>query len=327
MLARSYKAKQIFFLMIKLSIVVGASFYIYQNLLENEHLKFIDFISFLMKNDSFLLKNIILLLILTIFNWFFEIKKWQNLVSVIVPIRFSEASKQSLAALTASLITPNRIGDYAAKAVYYNKTMRKHILLLNLQSNMAQMFSTVIFGIIGLTLFIKHYNIVIPQDKILKGATLVVIILAAVYFTIGQNKFSIRGFSCLKVYDFVRSIPSKIHLKNIAYSVFRYLIFSFQFYFLLRIFGVDVSYYNAMLLITSTYLISSLVPAFTLFDVVIKGSVAVYLFGMVQVNAITILSVTTTMWIFNFILPSIVGSFFVLKFKWQHSYPSNTHTS
>lgn len=327
MLARSYKAKQIFFLMIKLSIVVGAFYYIYQNLSDNEHLKFNDFVDFLIKNDAFLIKNMIILLFLSIFNWIFEILKWQNLVSVVLPIRYFEALKQSLAALTASLITPNRIGDYAAKAVYYDRTKRKHILLLNLLSNMAQMLSTVVFGIAGLSLFVKQYNIVIPHDKLLRGLTLVVIIMLAGYYTIGQQNFSIRGFNWFKIYEFTKSMPSKIHVKNIVYSVIRYLIFSFQFYFLLRIFGVDVSYYNAMLLISSTYLLSSLVPAFTFFDVVIKGSVAVYLFGMVQVNAMTILSVTTTMWLLNFILPSLVGSFFVLKFKWKHSYPSNSQAS
>ena len=53
----------------------------------------------------------------------------------------------------------------------------------------------------------------------------------------------------------------------------------------------------------------------TSFDVVIKGSVAVYLFDIVGVNELTTLSIIMLMWILNFVLPSIFGAVFVLKFK------------
>jgi hypothetical protein len=46
---------------------------------------------------------------------FFEILKWQNLVSFYIKFQ-REATKQVLAALTAGLFTPNGIGEYAGKA-------------------------------------------------------------------------------------------------------------------------------------------------------------------------------------------------------------------
>ena len=128
-----YKTKQIFFVLIKLSIVTGAFYFIYQKLDKNENLQFDVFIDFLSKNHVFSPKNILLLLILTVFNWFLEILKWQTLVSVLQKISYLNALKQSFASLTASLITPNRVGDYAAKVAYYPKTLRKRILLLNLE--------------------------------------------------------------------------------------------------------------------------------------------------------------------------------------------------
>ena len=89
----------------------------------------------------------------------------------------------------------------------------------------------------------------------------------------------------------------------------------YQFYYLLVIFGVDISYIDAMIIITSMYLISSLIPSIFIFDVVIKGSIAVYLFSIIGINELTILCVVMLMWLLNFVLPSIFGSFYVLNFN------------
>ena len=58
----SYKTKQFFVVLIKLSIVVGAFYFIYLKLTENETLDFRVFIDFLIKKEGFALKNILLLL-------------------------------------------------------------------------------------------------------------------------------------------------------------------------------------------------------------------------------------------------------------------------
>jgi len=115
--ALPYKTKQFFFVLIKLSIVISAFYFIYQKVTSNPELQFADFLAFLHKNDVFSLKNITFLLILSVFNWIFEIIKWKKLVTSIKQITFFEALKQSIGALTVSLFTPNRIGDYGAKAL------------------------------------------------------------------------------------------------------------------------------------------------------------------------------------------------------------------
>ena len=313
--ALPYKTKQFFYLVIKLSIVVGAFYFIYQKIANNENLDFRVFVEFLTKNGVFSSKNVIFLLFLTIFNWFFEILKWQNLVASVKKISYYDAAKQSLASLTASLFTPNRIGDYAAKVVYFAKSLRKRILLLNLISHMAQMGATVIFGVVGFILFYSKYEIEISYYRVSRFAVFIIVILLLTLFGIKQDKFKIKGFSMTRILEFGKNISIQIHAKNILYSCIRYLIFSFQFFFLLTIFGVDVSYFNAMIVISSMYFLSSIIPSIFLFDVVIKGSVALYLFEIVGVNNLTILCIITLMWILNFVIPSIFGSFFVLNFR------------
>jgi hypothetical protein len=70
-----------------------------------------------------------------------------------------------------------------------------------------------------------------------------------------------------------------------------------------------------MMVITSMYLLASIIPSIFIFDVVIKGSVAVYLFSIVGIDEFTILSIIMIMWLLNFVLPSFFGSYYVLNFN------------
>ena len=311
----SYKTKQFFFVLIKLSIVIGAFYFIHQKLTLNKELDFNDFLSFLSKNASFSTKNILFLLILTIFNWFFEIIKWKLLVRSIKKISFKNAMEQSLGALTASLFTPNRIGEYGAKAIYFQPSERKKVMLLNLVSNMMQMSVTLILGIAGLLLMQLKFDLNINLYKGLQLLLILVLIGVIVVIGIQKNKFRIKGFSIDRLKGFLNQLSRSILVTSFGLSFLRYLIFSFQFFALLTLFDVQLTYFNAMIVISSMYVISSIVPSIFIFDVVIKGSVAVYLFSIVGVNEFTILSIIMVMWLLNFVLPSIFGSFYVLNFN------------
>lgn len=315
--ALPYKTKQFFFVLIKLSIVFGAFYFIYQKLTEHKDLDFDIFYQFLKDNNTFSTKNISILLLLSCCNWLFEIIKWQKLVSSIASISFYEALKQSLASLTASLITPNRIGEYGAKAVYFSKANRKKALLLNLIGNMSQMGATVLFGCIGLLFLYQHYTIEIDYFKVLKIAFVIVAISTLTIIGITQKKYKIRGFSLIKVRQFWNSISTSIKVTTLVLACVRYLIFSFQFYYLLLAFGIEVSYLRAMMVITSMYLLASIIPTLSVFDVVIKGSVAVYLFNIVDVNEISVVCIILLMWILNTVIPSIIGSYYVINFNFK----------
>ena len=67
-------------------------------------------------------------------------------------------------------------------------------------------------------------------------------------------------------------------------------------------------------LIFVMYFIASVIPGFVIFDWLIKGSVAVSLFGIYEINEIVILSIISFMWLLNFALPAVIGSYYVLTF-------------
>lgn len=313
-----HKTKQFLFFLIKITIVIGAFYFIYTKTVHNERVGFQDFITQL---EGSVFKNhttILILLGFTITNWFFEILKWGTLASFVKKISFIDALKQSLGSLTASLFTPNRIGEYGAKAIYYQKGDRKKIILLNLLSNMMQMTTTVIFGSIGLIYFINHFEVDIEFYRFIKLAYILAIVLAFILIGSIKGYKKIRGFYIEKIIDFDKNLSLKLHLYNGLYSVVRYLVFSHQFYFLLRLFGVETDYITLMALITSMYLLASIIPGLALLDWLIKGSVAIWVFSFIGVNELIIVTITLLMWLLNFGLPAVIGSYFVLNFNFSN---------
>ncbi|QNM85622.1 hypothetical protein H9W90_00420 [Polaribacter pectinis] len=309
----SYKSKQFFWLIIKLSIVIGCGYFIWQRLTSNSEFSFSDFYQNLIKNNVFSTKNMLFLLIFTFFNWFLEITKWETLASFCVKTSKKNATIQSLASLTTSLITPNRIGEYGAKALYFDKSLRKQIVGLNLVGNFYQMIMTLFFGIIGFGYFVYNHNVSIDYHRVLRFLLLGIFIISAFFF--GAKHFNYKGYSAEKARTFINKIPLKLNIKVALISLLRFVVFSHQFYFLLFLFKVDISYLDAISAITTVYFISSIVPMLSLFDVVLKGTVAIWVFSFFNIEPLVILSVTTIMWICNFVFPAIIGSYFVLTFK------------
>ncbi len=317
-----YKTKQFLFLLVKLTIIVGALYFIYNKVVHNEQLEFSVFIEQLEATIFNNYGTLFTLFVFSFLNWFFEIIKWQTLASFVHKTSFISAAKQSLGSLTASLFTPNRIGEYGAKAVYFKKGNRRKIMLMNLVSNSTQMLITTVFGIVGLLYFFTHYTVEIEVFRLRRAAYLVMFLIAFVFLgkKIGYKK--IRGFYIDKIIRFLKEIPFKTHFKTVFFSAIRYLIFSHQFYYLLLIFNIQIDYTTAMSFISSMYLLASLVPSLSFFDWLIKGSVALWVFSFVGNYELVVVTISLVMWALNFGIPAIFGSYFVLNF----SFATTTNT-
>ena len=303
MISIPHKAKQFLTFLVKLLIVAGAFYFIYDQLANNEQLDWNKFLELLERKKSFW--GILFILSFSFFNRFFEILKWQNLAQVIEEISLTKATEQVLSALTASIFTPNGIGEYGAKALYFEKKETKKVVFLNLICNGIQMILTIVFGTIGLMILGYQFWVLVILG--------ICILLFGIFFFLKRIK--IKGYSLDKLYQKTNEIPKAIHQKNIFLAICRYLIFSHQYYFLFLAFDVDLPYWTLMATITSVYFLASSLPTFQFLDFAVKGSVAVYFFGILGVNEWVVVFISTLMWFLNVVLPVFIGSFYVLKFK------------
>jgi len=309
MISIPHKAKQFLVLLVKLLIVGGAFYFIYNQLANNDKLDWQKFITLFRKNQSVL--GIGFILLLSVLNRYFEILKWQNLAKVIHEISLGEATKQVLAALTAGIFTPNGVGEYAGKALYYPKSEAKKVVFLNLICNGIQMILTVVFGIFGLLYFNAKFNIITTKTvTILFGGF---VFLFIILFSL--KKIKIKGYSIEKLIHKINEIPKPVHQRNIFLGTLRYIVFSHQYYFLFLAFDVDLPYFTLISTIAVVYFLASSLPTFQFLDFAVKGSVAIYFFGILGVNEWIVVFISTLMWFLNVVLPVIIGSYFVLNFK------------
>lgn len=303
MITIPHKAKQFGVFIIKLLIVTAAFYFIYDQLANNDKLDWNKFLTLLKEKQS--VWGILFLLSFSFANRFLEILKWKNLVSVIKSISVGESTKQVLGALTAGIFTPNGLGEYAGKALYFEKSQTKKIIFLNLICNGIQMALTVFFGCIGL--YILGYG------KYVVVFTIVLLLLFALSFF--TKKIKVKGYSIENLFQKLNEIPKQVHDKNNILAVCRYLVFSHQYFFLFLAFGVDLPYPTLMATIAAVYFLASSLPSFQFLDFAVKGSVAVFFFGKLGVNEWIVIFISTLMWFLNVVLPVVIGSYYVLKFK------------
>lgn len=314
MIALSHKAKQYLLVAAKVLVIAVTFGYIFYKISYNSSLSFTDFKETISTKASVSGYLFLFFLILAAANWFFEILKWQTLVSVIEKISFPTAMKQSLASLTVSLATPNRIGEYGAKALFFASSKRKRILLLTFFSSFSQLFATTFFGIIGLFYFLRNFNVAYSVKTVCYFGIGVILIFAIGYY-FKEKELLLKGFSISKTLQFFKEIPFQIKRNVLLFSIVRYSIFSGMFYGMLLFFGAEIAFFEAIAMIFTMYFLVSIIPTFFIFDVVIRGGVAVWLFSFLGVPEFTVLSTVLAMWIFNFVFPALFGSFFVLTYQ------------
>lgn len=305
----SPKIKHLLVLIAKIVIVVGAFYFIYNQLMNNEQVDWHEFKRIIIEKQSF--TALALLLLLTFLNRFLEILKWQNLIQLVKKISVWQATQQVLSAITVAIFTPNGIGEYAGKALYYDKKDSGRVIFLNLICNGIQMLLTIVIGIFGLLYLNSQYKMM-GWDKVFIGFCLLSLTIGIILFT---KKISVRGYSIEVLFKKINEIPKLIHQKNIFLALCRYSCFTLQYYILYRMFDIEVPVLLLLSAVTSVYFLSSSLPTFQIFDFAIKGSVAVFIFGIIGVNDWIVVFISTIIWLLNIVVPVSIGSIFVFKYK------------
>jgi len=302
------KAKQFLTVIIKLTII-GFAFYFVKNQLASKPLDLNIVKDALKSKYAFLYVGIILTL--TFLNRFIEILKWRNLIQVIEKISVWESTKQVLSAITLGIFTPNGIGEYAGKLLFYKKEDAGKVILLNMICNGVQVIYAITFGLIGI-FYINHLHKFIPDIYFFY---LFIFFIVAIVLILSIKNMQIKGFSLQSIFTYIGEIKKNIHQKNIILAFCRYVVLMNQYFFLYKLFHVEIPYFVLLGVVSAVYLLASSLPNFQILDFALKGSVAIFLFGLFGINEWIIAIVATLIWILNLVIPISIGSVFVLFYK------------
>jgi hypothetical protein len=268
-------------------------------------------------------------------NWSIESVKWRFLIAKIEKISFFRAFKAVMTGVSVSLFTPNRTGDYLGRVFILEKGNHVEGILITLIGSFAQTVVTLCAGMFCFLSFLDQYLRVSYQVREYVLISLIflipclVFIIMFFYFKIGILSDFISRFMPRKWQRFTEysrifaSYNIQELLGVLLLSLLRYMIFSFQFFLLLRMFGAELPISQGLILIPVIYLVMTLVPSIALIDLGIRGSVSIFVIGLYFQKSgfnpgdmeLAILTSSTILWLVNLIIPAILGTFFVFNLK------------
>ena len=257
------------------------------------------------------IKYISLAVLLTIVNWGLEAKKWQLLLNNIKQLSFFNCYKSVLAGLSLGIMTPNRVGNFIGRLAWVEKDQQHQATINTLLGNLAQFTSTLIFGSIGLFVVLLYQFSFKYAWLILLTSIFVIIFSIIVYFNplLVKRTMFIRFLSD-KTINSLSSIAKtsiQFKLKIIGLSVLRYVVFLIQYFLLFKAFNVDVDIIIMFGLISTVYLLTTLIPSIFFGKLFIRESVAVFVFSFVDIDTPLILLIAFILWVINLAIPALLG--------------------
>jgi hypothetical protein len=316
---------------LRLLIIIASYGYIYYQLVVMG--KFWNLIAGLdrIKHDDLIFYLLVVVILLVPANWSLEALKWKYAISKLENISFWKAIKGVLTGLTVSTVSPNRVGEFFGRLFYLEKSNRVKAGLISIMSSFSQLIVTLMLGLISFTMFVNQYYKIHPVANILLYVVNVLLIMALllIYLKMSKIRYLLgllpaRWFRKAEVYVSVLSYYSTLELLNILiYSFIRYAVFSFQFYLLMRIMGIEISYWEGMFIISLIYFLMSAIPTITLAELGLRGSVSMAVVEFYfrsapdRISEMTsaALAASSMVWILNLVIPAIVGGLFLIHAK------------
>jgi Lysylphosphatidylglycerol synthase TM region len=259
-------------------------------------------------------------------NWGLEARKWQLLMKAVQPISFITAFKSVLCGVTFSLNTPNRIGEYGGRIIFVDEGNRLKAITLSITGGMAQLIITMLMGCLGLAYLLFTMDAadllmgisVFWVRVFLYGSISGTLVFIFFFFRLSwlirlleKLPYSVRF---LKYINVLETFDVKILLRLLSISFFRYIVFVFQYIFILQLLQVEQNVWTGFWLITVMFWIMAIIPSFAIAELGIRGTVAKTLFSYSS-NTIGILTVTSGIWFVNLFIPALIGSLLIWGIK------------
>jgi uncharacterized membrane protein YbhN (UPF0104 family) len=255
-------------------------------------------------------------------NWSAETLKWLPLVRRVQPLSFLEAFRAVFAGVTFSLFFPNRTGEFGGRILFLKKKNAFKGVLSTFIGSWAQQLVLITFGFLGFVYFLITLwstdkivvDTIITLGTICVGLLFLMFLnLEAVVPVFKKIRFLYRFPRLIKSVGILRQYTRNELFEALFWSFVRYLIYSVQYYFMLRFFGIDVPFLRAASCIATIYLLQTSIPLPPVVGLLARGEVALKIWGLFTQNDLSILAATFSLWVINLIIPAFIGLVFILQ--------------
>lgn len=260
-------------------------------------------------------------------NWGIESRKWQWQLRPLETQGFLRAFRSVLAGCSVTMLTPNRIGEYAGRILFVKEENRIRAIPLTILGSISQLAVTMLAGTIGLG-YLRFFSGLSGEDVqfpwflntgILVVSALATIFLLMLYFRVHELLMLVSRIRFLK--SFVKYITvadafSRKQLLRILFlSIIRYLVFILQYALVMDVMQVGLSPVLSGWMLTQFFLLMVLAPTIGFTELPVRATVGVAIFGLFSDNSLGIQASVFAIWMINLVVPALIGACMILGVK------------
>ncbi len=313
---RKLKVLHVAMLLVKLAVVALAGRYIYLQIFAVSGMDNIaPLFNQILSHPLFaaLITSVVLLMFV---NWTIEIIKWKLLAATVEPLTFWQAAKGVLCGVTFSIITPNRIGEFAGRIA--DRNQKGKLMALNVVSSFSQLIVTLLMGLMGCIFLIagKQISVFVRADIVVLAIAIISLAMIWIYFNIASSASLLGGFGGARVQRWLqvyKQVDGRTKLIVMALSALRYVAFTVSFVLVLVLCSVKLPMISMYMAIAVVYVVMAVVPTSALSEIGLRGSVSVYVFSLLAAPALAVFVSAFVIWIINLALPATAGAILLLR--------------
>lgn len=244
--------------------------------------------------------------VLAFVNWGLEARKWQWLVSVVVPLSFAKAIRGTLAGLIPGFFTPNRIGEFGGRMLVIPPTLRARALIPTIAGSFSQLLVTLVMGALACWL-------VAGKAGILQGnwywaigfmAALLSFALCLLYFHLPVLWPLLQKAIPIPTSNFPKHSAL---IRAVEYSFLRYLVFTIQYILILSAFNIYIPLLWSMPAVFCLFFIQTAVPSVSLLELGLRGKSTLVVIGLFSQDTQGMVLSAFLLWMINLVIPALLG--------------------
>jgi len=282
--------------------------------------------------DADFISNIIsrpysVLILATVFalmlvNWYIESTKWKLLVTKFQALSRVESIRTVLSGVALAIVTPARLGEYGGRLLGITKGHRGKALMANGVGSIAQNVVNISFGLVAILAYISMFLSLNPTTltALVTITGLILIVLFTLYFRLDLITSFLLKYDQFRLINwlqeqsqFLLAYSSSELMRVLGLATLRYAVFSLQYVLLILLCGITTDPVIASIGVGVIFFLQSGVPLPPMLSVLARGEIAIWVWAVVSVNAMAILTATFLLWAINLVLPALAGAIIIWK--------------
>ncbi|MCX8212726.1 MAG: lysylphosphatidylglycerol synthase domain-containing protein [Lewinella sp.] len=265
-------------------------------------------------------KFLALALVLMPVNWWLEARKWHILLSAFLPWSFARTWRATLAGVSLSAATPNRIGEIGGRLLVANRPEWPGVITSSFLGSICQWVAFLLLAWPGLMWTadgLLRERLPFPVTWLWPVGPLLLIIgwwggmpllLKALKWL--ESRFKIKTEELSKG---LKEVKIGLMARAGVHACLRFSVYCTQLYLLLWFFGLELPLFKGLAGIAGIYLVQASIPMPPGMNLITRTELGLLLWNNSPETAVATLAAFTSLFAVNVLLPALPGYFLVVR--------------